>query len=176
MSFILDALKKSESERQRDAAPTLTRAAWAPSRRREPPTWSLVVIGVLLVALLGLGILAWRGAGNPPAAPAATSVPAEPAATAGAAAVPPAPAPAAPVPASREPRPLSDLAAAAPDLPDYALAFVAFDGDDPSRSAVWINGQRYATGDSIGNGVAVSEIRQDSVILSYAGQAYQLRP
>jgi general secretion pathway protein B len=48
MSFILDALKKAEAERQRHRGPTLLELRVAPPRRRWP-LWS-VLIGILLVA------------------------------------------------------------------------------------------------------------------------------
>src|SRR5882672_3500979 len=55
MSFILDALKKSESERQRQAGPALLEARIVrPSRR--PPLWA-IAIGVLL--LFNFGVVAW---------------------------------------------------------------------------------------------------------------------
>jgi len=53
MSFILDALKKSESERQRQSGPTLLELRVSPQRRGYP-VWALWV-GVLLV--LNAGIL-----------------------------------------------------------------------------------------------------------------------
>ena len=74
MSFILDALKKSESERNRQSGPTLMEMRVAPPRSRLP-TWGLVIGAVLL---LNLGLLLWlllRPAPPPPivaaAAPAA---------------------------------------------------------------------------------------------------------
>src|SRR5260221_741886 len=55
MSFILDALKKSEAERQRQSGPALLEARIArPSRR--PPLWAITV-GVLL--LINFGVEAW---------------------------------------------------------------------------------------------------------------------
>src|SRR5882757_2297258 len=55
MSFILDALKKSESERQRHSGPAVLEARLVrPSRR--PPLWA-VTIGVLL--LVNFGVVAW---------------------------------------------------------------------------------------------------------------------
>jgi general secretion pathway protein B len=53
MSFILDALKKSEAERQRQSGPTLLELRVSPQRRRYP-LWALWV-GVLLA--LNAGIL-----------------------------------------------------------------------------------------------------------------------
>jgi len=47
MSFILDALKKSESERQRQASPTLADVA-RPAEKQKMPAW-LWVLGVLLL-------------------------------------------------------------------------------------------------------------------------------
>jgi general secretion pathway protein B len=51
MSFILDALKKSELERQRQAIPGLMESAMA-QRRRRLPVWAVV-----LVALLGINLI-----------------------------------------------------------------------------------------------------------------------
>ena len=55
MSFILDALKKSEAERQRQAGPALLEMRVVAPRRRWP-LWALVV-GVLLI--VNVLILAW---------------------------------------------------------------------------------------------------------------------
>jgi general secretion pathway protein B len=77
MSFILDALKKAESERNRNTGPVLMDVRIAAPRRRLP-TWAWV-LGVVLVA--NLGILAWLLLRKPPAAPIAADA-AAPAATA----------------------------------------------------------------------------------------------
>jgi general secretion pathway protein B len=55
MSFILDALKKSESERHRQSGPVLMDVRIAPPRRRIPP-WAWVIAAVLLV---NLAVLTW---------------------------------------------------------------------------------------------------------------------
>ena len=58
MSFILDALRKSELERQRDSAPSLMRTPVA-AARRAPPVWSWLLIALLSLALVGLGAAWW---------------------------------------------------------------------------------------------------------------------
>ncbi|HTV78538.1 MAG TPA: general secretion pathway protein GspB [Steroidobacteraceae bacterium] len=84
MSFILDALKKSETERQRGDAPALYEVKMAPPRHGVAP-WLLVLGGLLLINVVVLGIVLIRGthgsapAGSdtvatPPAAPPATPV------------------------------------------------------------------------------------------------------
>jgi general secretion pathway protein B len=55
MSFILDALKKSESDRQRQSGPALFEVKVAPAHGRLP-AWA-IAIAVLLV--VNLGIVAW---------------------------------------------------------------------------------------------------------------------
>jgi len=55
MSFILDALKKSESDRQRQSGPALFEVKVAPPRSRLP-LWA-VAIGLLLA--VNLAIVAW---------------------------------------------------------------------------------------------------------------------
>lgn len=59
MSFILDALKKAESERNRRVAPVLMDARVAPPRRGLP-AWAWVLGAVLLVNLGLLGWILWR--------------------------------------------------------------------------------------------------------------------
>ena len=56
MSFILDALRKSESERQQDARPSITRIPTAVPRHGLPP-WAIATMGAL-----GLGIVVLAGA------------------------------------------------------------------------------------------------------------------
>lgn len=54
MSFILDALRKSEHERQRSAVPGLAQVPLA-TPQAQMPRWALAVIGVLGAAVLALG-------------------------------------------------------------------------------------------------------------------------
>lgn len=73
MSFILDALRKSEHERQRATVPGLSQVPLA-----TPPTaiprWMFAVIGVLAVAVLALGSAWWRSThATAPAAQASPS-------------------------------------------------------------------------------------------------------
>jgi len=120
MSFILDALKKSESDRQRQGGPALFEVKVAPRRHALPP-WA-VAIAVLLVA--NFGVVAWfllRHAATPAAglapapAPAPAQVPArvaaEPASAPAAAATLNTPAAAAP---AALPAPRSAMIAPAP--------------------------------------------------------------
>jgi general secretion pathway protein B len=60
VSFILDALRKSESERQRDAAPSLSRIPEAIAPRRLP-FWAAGTIALLGLGVLGLGAVLWLG-------------------------------------------------------------------------------------------------------------------
>src|SRR6202007_3064985 len=55
MSFILDALKKSESDRQRQSGPALFEVKLAPPRTG-PPSWAIAVGARLLV---NLGVVMW---------------------------------------------------------------------------------------------------------------------
>lgn len=55
MSFILDALKKSENDRQRQSGPALFEVRVAPPRPRFPP-WAIAVVGLLVV---NVGVIGW---------------------------------------------------------------------------------------------------------------------
>lgn len=97
MSFILDALKKSENERQRTIGPSL---ADAPMRRHrsERPWWAFAVAGLLVINLGVLLIVLTRDDDGAQARPAV----AQPSATAPAA-VPPAATAPVPAPARQAP-------------------------------------------------------------------------
>jgi general secretion pathway protein B len=71
VSFILDALKKSETDRQRQTSPALFEVKVAAPRRRLP-VWALALAGLLVV---NVGVLAWILMRQPaaPNASAATS-------------------------------------------------------------------------------------------------------
>jgi len=112
MSFILDALKKSESDRQRQNGPALFEVKVAPPRRGLPG-WALAIAALLLVNIV---IIAWvllRHPGAHAAVPENDARDAAAAAPPAASAQAPAPAPAAaPAPALSAPAPLSASAAA----------------------------------------------------------------
>src|SRR5487761_2427484 len=117
MSFILDALKKSEAARQRQAAPGLLEPDFAPPRRGLP-VWA----GALLV-LLSI-ILIWHAtrapeslaalAGAHTAKLAAAAMPPAPAATAAPALVP--------TPAAKPFSPMDDAPVDAPEIPAGSAA------------------------------------------------------
>jgi hypothetical protein len=54
MSFILDALRKSEHERQRTATPGIANVPFG-APRKVLPVWAVALIGALALAVLGLG-------------------------------------------------------------------------------------------------------------------------
>ena len=105
MSFILDALKKSESERNRQAGPALLEVRVAP-RRAGLPLWAIIILIALALNLGVIGYLLLRG--RPPAAAAA-------------------PAPVAVLPASAPPAAVRPTVGAATPaaLPDPAVATTA---------------------------------------------------
>jgi general secretion pathway protein B len=109
MSFILDALKKAEAERQRQTGPTLLEVRVTQPRRRFP-LWIIIIGALLLINIVLLGLFALRHpqassttATSSALAPAPAAAVATPAVSAVASpAAPPAPAPTA-VPAVAAP-------------------------------------------------------------------------
>jgi general secretion pathway protein B len=90
MSFILDALRKSEHERQRQTGPALAEVPVAAPKPRSN-VWATGAIALLLVNLVAIGVLLIRKASREPAPTVPTTVPAaapEPAQVAPAAAAP----------------------------------------------------------------------------------------
>lgn len=72
MSFILDALRKSEHERQRTTGPGLAEVAVAPTKPRTN-VWATAAIALLVVNLVAIGILMLRKGQDEPATGLATS-------------------------------------------------------------------------------------------------------
>jgi len=91
MSFILDALKKSENDRQRQSGPALFEVRVAPPRSRVP-LWAIGVAGLIAINLSVISYVMLRK-------PAAAAAPTAEASPAPAPAAAPAPVAAAPVPA-----------------------------------------------------------------------------
>ena len=77
MSFILDALKKSEVERQRQAIPGLMDSRPVPPRARFP-LWAAALVALLVVNMAVLAVVLMRGGahGGAGAAPAPAPAPA----------------------------------------------------------------------------------------------------
>jgi len=95
MSFILDALRKSEHERQRQTGPALVEVPVAAPKPRTN-TWATAAIALLVVNLVAIGVLLIVRSGDaPPDAPAAQAPPTSSAPVAAAAPSVPPPTPAA---------------------------------------------------------------------------------
>jgi general secretion pathway protein B len=73
MSFILDALKKAEAERQRQSGPTLLEVRVSSPRRRLP-LWTLVLGALLAINMILLLLFALHKPAAPLATPPAASV------------------------------------------------------------------------------------------------------
>ena len=82
------------------------------------------------------------------------------------------------VPAAARPGPADPKAAVAPpakaDGQRFKLEVLSY-SDVPAQRLVFINGRRYREGETMDGGAKVEEIREDSVILSEAGQRFTLR-
>jgi general secretion pathway protein B len=114
MSFILDALKKSEIQRQRQTIPGLMESG-GPARRNRLPIWA-----VLLAALLAVNIIVLLVLLNRPGAPAAPQ--------------PPAPVPQAADEKAAEPEHFSPLGATPVYAPEIPVA-PADGAESPARAS-----------------------------------------
>ncbi len=193
MSYILDALKRAEAERDRGAVPTLNTqgAGSAGTARSTSPLllYGAIAVGVLLVLLLGL--LLWRNWGGTSAAPQMEPPPQV--------AQAPLPAPVqaqrkpVPPPVARKPasqpapvtRPAAPSAQAAvltmAELPDAirrGLPPLKFGGamySDAAASRVLIlNGQLLHEGESVQPGLVVETIGVHKATLNQNGQRFSI--
>jgi general secretion pathway protein B len=129
MSFILDALKKSETERQRADAPALYEMKMAPARRRVA-TWLIVLAALLVINVVVLSVVLLRGnhgAAPQPEASAGTPAPA--------AVSPSLPPPASPPPIATPPAP-TETAAAPPADNAGGTSGASAGGSDDDAPAV----------------------------------------
>jgi len=206
VSFILDALRKSEHERQRSALPGLAQIplATAPAQL---PRWALLVIGTLAAAVLVLAGAWWqstrapapvatlapaatieRSVALPPPAslPAATSTSAPPLAAAtpapltrplAAAVGAPAPAPASRSAADDEPALPSAAALAAQGMALPPLRLELHAfSEQPSDRFVFINGRKYVEGERLPEGPELVSITPSGAVLSQYGRRFLLVP
>jgi general secretion pathway protein B len=203
MSFILDALKKAESERHRDSGPVLVDVRIAPPRRRLP-AWAWLLGSVLLANLLVLVWLTLREPATPQLAAAAPLAPqAQPAPTRAEAVAetpsaptphvipepryippPPSPTPPAPAPAptTRAARPADssllptakELRAAGASLPPLAMSLHVYDSS-PEQRYVLLNGRQLGEGESTPDGIKVESITERGAVLEAGGRRFLLQ-
>ena len=121
MSFILDALKKSENDRQRQSGPALFEVRVAPPRSKLP----LLAIAIVVLLLVNLGVVGWLMLRKPAAAAVPPpQIAGTPAAQAGA---PP------PVPGTQATAPLASPAGVQP--PPSSAAPPAYGAAAPAPNA-----------------------------------------
>jgi hypothetical protein len=201
VSFILDALRKSEGERQRDSAPTLSQIPIAVPRAGVPQ-WVWVVMGLLSLCILILGGAWWQGfdARNSTTAPnpansrlaggvlpeAIRAVPSE------TTAIENRPAPATSgafraelgSPSMRDDsaadlmRRLPSIAeaqAAGLGLPPLELQLISF-SENPAECFVFINGYQYRQGQRVQNGPLIMAIYSEGVVLRQGTRDFALLP
>ena len=144
MSFILDALKKSESDRQRQSGPALFEVKVTPPKPRFP-VWALALAALLVINIaFGAWVLLHRAPAAPPAvvqaapvasAPSMQTPPPAPPATAPASQLPPAPASAAPASAPASAARVASAQASEPVLSDAGSKAPAASPDDYALAA-----------------------------------------
>jgi general secretion pathway protein B len=200
MSFILDALKKSEAERQRQNAPEFSTVPDA-SARKSPYKWILVVallLGINIVALMGVLYMANRG-GDPAVNPepltagnndqstssfsdmvaeAKRTEPERSAASASDSSVTGNGAAATTQPAvsavNQSYESFNVLRAKGLlDLPDLHLDIHVYSGDSADRF-VFINMTKYRENGKLSEGPVVKQITPDGVVLDYQGTDFLL--
>ncbi len=186
MSYILEALKKSERERDLGRASTEGTGTPAPAARRRSALRLAVPAALVSAALAGLWLLG-RGPDSPvvqtttagPASvravrpPAADSSP--PSVGAASFAVPAAPSAGGPV--IVDPALVPFLRQLSEDyqraLPEMTVNIHVYVPDEPSR-LLFINNRQVHKGEQVANGVRLEEIVPDGAVLSYAGQRFKL--
>jgi len=199
MSFILDALRKSENERQQSAVPSISDVP-AVVHDARVPKWVVGIIATLSAGILVLGWAWWQsgGEGNvanvrpsgvlpqtqtvSPASTASTvrNLAREPGAgtasvsqqTSASPVVQPAPEPDTATMVIGPPT-MMELLAAGTVLPEMTLELHVYSGT-PAQRFIRINSASYREGDVLSEGPRVISITQEGVILDYQGQEFLL--
>ena len=159
MSYILDAIKKSEAERNLGISPGALAAPMVASRSTTSFRIATVIV-VLNVAALG-GWWLWQDRTTGIAVPTAAKSEAAPRSIEqpSQALVDPSPPMAKPIP-TPEPEP----AVALPEFSTHVFA------DDPQLRAVTLDGRRLTEGELIGPGMRLLEITESGVVLDFNGE------
>jgi hypothetical protein len=193
MSYLLDALRKSESERNRDGGPSLAETRWQSPRTRPVLTIALITVLIANVLLVGLWLTDWRppqrdgtnreqrpAAASEPGPEAAASVAAAseirndaPPPTVGRAvsddvAIQPAAAPPAMSPDTR-----ARDGAALQQMPNIDVSTHVYSAD-AALSSVTINGRRLVAGDAIAPGLRLLTITETGVVVEFDGERHQI--
>jgi len=184
MSYILDALRKADAQRERDASRGI-HAQTASLGATGAPAVSGNRMGccaVAAVALVVAGAAAWfltRGDSAPPAVVApATSVPQAPPAAAAISPPPPVPAPIqareaafANRPAASAPAPEPVAGGLPPDAPRIAISGGVY-SPNPAQRMLIVNGQVFNEGSEVAPGVKVEAIQARTAVLGFRGARY----
>lgn len=194
MSYILDALRKADAQRQRDpslgihAQPARPEEDSDGSRSRfGPGAWAAGVAAVVVLAGAGWYFSRDRAVTPPrvevaavaPAPVIAPVAPSPPVATAVLPPPPPAAVPAPPpAPPSRTLPPVTSVATpAAMGLPADAPKVVVTGGVysvNPGQRMLIVNGQVFSEGAELGPGLVLQEIRAKSAVLTFRGSRYSV--
>lgn len=170
MSYILDALKKSEAERNRGSLPTLLTIPSAGLFKSNAAIWAL--LGALIInAALFATWLYWPTQPDLPQQTASIAAAAAPAPTPRADA--PTPSIAAPVLETRAAADIQDGARSStlePPAAQFAFSTHVY-ADDPTLRAVTLNGRRFVEGDTISAGVQLKQITETGVVLDIDGRS-----
>lgn len=189
MSYILDALRKSEQERGASTEPRPEPVTPAPAPKR---AWGLLAFAafVTLTGLVGV-LLWWRSEPQAPVTETSAAVPppskvaardleqelAAPPAQAQTRAPVPAPPPVAVRPIALDPASVPYLR----EMPDeFQRALPALNMDihvfvpGGGRSILYLNSREYRPGESVQPGLRVEAIVQEGAVLSYNGQLFKL--
>lgn len=188
MSYILDAIRKSEAERNRGVSPgALASISERPISPGSRPVWIAIIL--TNVVLLG-GWWLWQspsGVAEPPNRAAANESRKPPVQTQPSASPT---SPASPAPAesltSQTPRvpatsesttslresaaPARPQAVRRPALPEVSTHVFA---DDPALRAVTVHGRRLTEGELIEPGLRLEEITETGVIVEFQGQSFE---
>jgi len=180
MSYILDALKKSDQQRQRGATPTLQAAQVTVAAPKRPVVF---YYSTLVVVLIGVGVaIGWWGPWQTETAtvmvePVAAALPES---VSSQNAPPPRTTNAAPVKTAQVPLPtvrkvvsLNELPSEVQrEIPGLVIQLHAY-SSNPAERLVSINSIRLREGGSLMLGLRLEEITPDGMIFSYKGYRFK---